>query len=180
MYLKEKAKQVPGPGSGRGRGKGRGRGAVAEDGVPVSDVASDHSSSSAHSDASGSHEDGDVWLVEKEWGDAVADESEALDLVRVRALGAEKEEFTRIDTNAIIGSRTIMRVGSKNEAISVYCRLHQCKTPLKRTAHAPTLLQVKEWFKAGLSTPSGAAGREQHMNHLWNLHCGSGSSGSAG
>jgi hypothetical protein len=130
------------------------------------------------SDASGlpydidaERDDPEEWLVEKEWEDAVDEMEEVMESIKVNIVTAEKEEFEEIATGRIVGSRTICHVGTRREAISVYCRLHQCKTPMKRTHQAPTVLQVKAWFSAGLDLERGAPGRAEHLGRLWRDHC---------
>ena len=44
-----------------------------------------------------------------------------------------------------------MHVGTPREAVSVYCRLHQCTPPLRRAIRAPPQRMILEWFERGLA-----------------------------
>ena len=92
----------------------------------------------------------------------------------VRDLAAEKaatfpvyslaDKQVRDHTGRSIGSITVMRPNTTQEAISVYCRLHQCKAPCKRVASAPSERAILEWFWQGMhDCPQGKLGREEHL-----------------
>jgi hypothetical protein len=74
-----------------------------------------------------------------------------------------KVNFKHWRTGAIMGTQSIVRPGQPDEAISVYCRLHQCKCPMKLVRHAPSTDAIQQWFKDGDALPSGASGREDHL-----------------
>ena len=49
-----------------------------------------------------------------------------------------------------MGSITTMHPGTPREATAVYCRLHGCKPPCRRTHNAPSTLDIRRWFARGL------------------------------
>jgi hypothetical protein len=67
------------------------------------------------------------------------------------------------DTGAIIGSIRPMREGTPQEAISCYCRLHQCAPPLQRKHTAPTHDEFLEWFRFGQELGAGKIHRQEHL-----------------
>ena len=64
----------------------------------------------------------------------------------------------------IIGRVKPIRPGLPDEAISSYCRLHQCAPPLIRVLQAPATEVYVEWLELGQGPPAGQAGRAAHMN----------------
>ncbi len=52
-------------------------------------------------------------------------------------------------TDEIIGRVKMIREGLPTECVSVYCRLHGCTVPLKRTRQSPNIESLLGWFQAG-------------------------------
>jgi len=67
------------------------------------------------------------------------------------------------ETGRHIGSIKPVREGQPSEAMSVYCKLHQCQPPLRRCAKALPFYKYQLWFQYGLDLPSGKAGQSAHM-----------------
>ena len=66
-------------------------------------------------------------------------------------------------TDQILGTVSWVRPGERDEALSINCRLHGCRFPLKRTAQAMTPLGIKQLFRRGLEDCSeGKAGGPMH------------------
>jgi hypothetical protein len=84
-------------------------------------------------------------------------------LPAVDKVNAGKAHVRHPGTNAIIGSITLVRPGQSTEAQSVYCRLHQCKPPMRRIARAPAEVDIQRWFARGMVMPAGAAGTRMHL-----------------
>ena len=68
-----------------------------------------------------------------------------------------------------IGTITVLHPDSNQEAISVYCNRHQCKI-VKRVAHSASIVQMRQWFRAGLSIPYGKDHQLQHRSQ-WETIC---------
>ena len=95
----------------------------------------------------------------QDWRDAV----EHAELPQVERVSPAKVHVRNSETNAIMGTISMVRPGTGTEALAVYCRLHQCKPPLRRTFQAPGEISIRRWFAQGAACPGGAAGRAQHM-----------------
>ena len=64
---------------------------------------------------------------------------------------------------AIIGRIKPMHEGTPKECLSIYCRMHQCVPPLRRTVHALPLDALRRWFADGLALPRGKEHRAAHL-----------------
>ena len=98
--------------------------------------------------------------------DALADwqyEADQEHLPAVERVTAAKAFVRHPETNDIMGSISLVRPGSRTEAQSVYCRLHQFKTPMRRAARANTEVDIQRWFARGMVIPAGAAGARIHL-----------------
>ena len=117
------------------------------------------------------------------WCDAGLGSSEALDMPdltveeRLDWVGASMDlEPPKYDeltyqvhdaiSNDIIGRIKPMHIGSSSEAMTVYCRLHGCRPPVRRVHVALSRPQMIRWFARGTQIhglgPNG--GREEHMS----------------
>ena len=63
----------------------------------------------------------------------------------------------------IIGRITHIKKDTKQEALSCYCRLHQCKPPMLRIGKAPELHVLLAWYRDGTDLPAGKAGAAEHI-----------------
>ena len=66
-----------------------------------------------------------------------------------------------------LGRIVLARIGTPQEAVTVYCRRHQCSV-MKRCIHAPPQDRILDWFAAGLDIPQGAnKGNQARHKGLW-------------
>ena len=107
--------------------------------------------------------------TEGAWRDAVVDE-ETLPIFDERT----HEVRDSMNPSQIIGRIIPCHEGTTQESITVYCRLHQCKK-MKRARVAPSVLQIRRWFQAGVGIARGKAHQAAHLE-LWNTCCAPGSS----
>jgi len=76
------------------------------------------------------------------------------------------ESFQVVDRHSsqVLGRIKPIHPSTSKEAISIYCRLHQCQPPLRRLATAPTNRQILRWFHAGQrDCPAGRSGQVEHL-----------------
>jgi hypothetical protein len=73
-------------------------------------------------------------------------------------------QVTLPGSTQILGRIKPIHPNTSKEAVSIYCRLHQCAPPLRRLATAPTNAQILRWFLAGKEQcPGGTQGRAEHL-----------------
>jgi hypothetical protein len=72
----------------------------------------------------------------------------------------------REDRTWILGTIKPMHSGTKAEALTCYCRLHQCKPPCRRPGRAKGIEHYREWFKRGQMLPPGKCSKIDHMR-IW-------------
>ena len=144
---------------------GRAESEEAASGSDSSDPAADRDSGVARGVATGVigvDEDAELALDvedENDWGAAHRDNllpTWSPDGFQVRQRGTER----------ILGRIKPLRVGTAQEAVSVYCRLHQCAPPLKRLCQALPQRKALAWLLEGLEMPDGKSGQAEHMA-LW-------------
>ena len=67
----------------------------------------------------------------------------------------------------LLATVSIMKPGTNQEAVSVYCARHGC-TLLKRVHAAPSHDQIRDWVIAGLDIPAGRqAGLQARHKDMW-------------
>ena len=53
-----------------------------------------------------------------------------------------------------LGRISMIKAGTRGEAVSCYCKRHQCKV-MKRSLVAPAHNEILKWYEDGLSVPEG-------------------------
>lgn len=163
---------------GRGQGRGRGRGVdggLAEVGAPPDqpDLDAEEGSSGSEGAMEEAYLEGAdaveaYWAVEAEAADAAdaigqaaaPEEDPGLPIVEHPALNVVT--FLRPDNGSRMGRQSLIRPGQHNESISLYCNLHKCNVCIA-SHRCPSVLELREWFKAGQALPNTPAGRAEHM-----------------
>ena len=70
----------------------------------------------------------------------------------------------------VLGRVNVLRKYSKSEAVTVYCRLHQCYPAPRRSSQAPSQISLMMWFRMGLrDLPQGKAGQAEHLEQFRNM-----------
>ena len=70
-------------------------------------------------------------------------------------------------TDKIIGRLTTLHTDTKQECVSTYCRLHQCRPPMRGTTKASSYPKLLKWFDRGQrECAQGKEGRAAHMR-IW-------------
>jgi len=88
---------------------------------------------------------------------------EAVNAVRHPVWNVDTCDVVDPQTNAVLGRIKPMHVGTEREAVSVYCRIHQCRVPLQRLHTAPSTAQILEWFWQGQQLGRGKEHQSEHV-----------------
>ena len=67
-----------------------------------------------------------------------------------------------INPSEVFGRIVAVRENTPQECITVYCRLHQCKKMISLRP-APSSVQMRRWFQAGIGLTRGKAGQREHL-----------------
>ena len=69
----------------------------------------------------------------------------------------------------IIGRMKLLHVGEAQEALSFYCRLHQCSPPLQRTSCGLPDWDLRRWFRLGQELGRGAQHKQAHLKFFTDM-----------
>ena len=105
------------------------------------------------------------WEVKAEWEHSVADVPVVATGIRVEPGDHSGSKFFEAETDEQLGTLTVMRAGTPQECLSVYCRLHQCKNCVT-FRKLPSELALRRWFADGLALGRGEANQAQHKSHF--------------
>jgi hypothetical protein len=108
-----------------------------------------------------------------EWEDLASDEQMPCCYPMFHAItkkSLDKDEWRDVRTGRVLGTVSIVRPGEPNECISMYCRMHQCKPPLRISRlRPPNMHNIQQWYHLGRSIPDGKAGQAEHMRRFVEL-----------
>ena len=108
-------------------------------------------------DDSNKDDDSDVASSSTEGDYDAAAAAAAVDPEPVEELPVMDDATGRVythDGSECIGRITVIKESTPQEAVSVYCRRHQCKI-MKRSMVAPSREQIIRWLACGLDIPRG-------------------------